>query len=264
MVNSTMKPLYTVTRRSLKDKHLYSIEGEPAYQDMKSVTYYTGIIDKSGALMNWAVREALANVRRELAKKVGTTIELDAPWIDDMVDVAKEKPERIKTDAGDYGTMMHQAIDVFIAKGKWPAYDPAIQPAIDSFLLWWGKGRNIIMGDTYVASKIHRYGGAFDCIEDRDDGIYLLDWKSSNAIWPEMAVQVAGGYGIAFEETFGFRAAGASILRFGKHEPEFEARDIIMEPAQNAFFHSRYLREAMGQKLFVPVIKEKKKSAVSK
>ncbi len=244
------EPLYRVNRRDHKGRHLYSIAGYPEFEDMDSVTHYTGVIDKPG-LRVWYAKQAVSVVESRLREKVG--VALDPLLIDGLVAGATDRPEEVKTAAADYGTRVHAAIDHFVLHRSWPDWmGVEIQPAIDSFLKWWGTGRKILMGDTFVASKKYQYGGAFDAIEVRDDGLWIQDWKSSNSVYDEMAIQVGGGYTLAYEETFGCPVAGATIVRFGKKEPEFEALDVSnISIAQSAFLHARGLRLALEHDLFI-------------
>ena len=103
-----------------------------------------------------------------------------------------------------------------------------------------------------VFSAKYRYAGAMDAIAYRDGSLVALDWKTSNGIYPEYALQVAA-YAKALEEMTGNPVTEAWTVRFGKSAPEFEARQVIdLEKSFIAFRAALYLWRAIKGELLHP------------
>lgn len=165
------------------------------------------------------------------AWKRGLKIPLTPQDVAEMMDRAIRAPDEIKEAAADLGTQAHAYFEAY-CKGEAPAPStlPApLQPPAQRFLKWVEEsGLAIVAGDTKVASLKHGFGGALDailCVVDETktpkhmnlgNGDFVLgDYKSSNGIYDEYALQVAA-YNQAFEETYGLTCQGCTVIRFGK------------------------------------------------
>lgn len=89
----------------------------------------------------------------------------------------------------------------------------------------------IIEVEKILHSDKYGFAGTVDAIAVRNcdirPGICILDWKTSNAIYPEYAWQ-ASAYAKAWEEMNGCPGAvvEAQVVRFDKKKAKFEAKKV--------------------------------------
>jgi hypothetical protein len=96
-----------------------------------------------------------------------------------------------------------------------------------------------------VYSAKYKYAGAMDAVAYRDGKMVALDWKTSNGLYGEYALQVAA-YAKALEEMTGEVVSEAWAVRFGKKTPEFEAKKVTdLDGTFVAFRAALYLWKAM-------------------
>jgi ATP-dependent exoDNAse (exonuclease V) beta subunit len=246
-----LKPKFSVELIVEKRKHFYKANSDL----LPGVTGFLQIINKPGISI-WSKREALASVERALMTHIRepkTEIILTEAWIKEILTEAQARPEKIKDDAADLGTLVHKYIDQVI-QGKMPTdLTPEMEPAVTAFIEWWKNSKiELVMGDTKVASLIHGYGGSLDALGRQNGQYVILDWKTSNGIYDEYALQVSA-YWQAFTETYGESCARGYIVRFGKKLPvTFEVREIAnMEESFKAFLAAKNLTHSMGMKHFL-------------
>jgi hypothetical protein len=261
MTSPFVAPKFYVELVAENRAHFYDVYDKP--NGVKShrfpgVTGFLHVINKP-ALIGWAQKETLSLVEQALIRKLGTdetsTIQMDRDWITDLMRDAKARPEKIKDDAASLGTNIHAIIDKLI-HGEKVTYPEAYAPAVEAFQKWWKEsGIELVLGDTKVASLKHGYGGSLDALGRRDGQFIILDWKTSNGIWPEMALQVAA-YAQAFYETYGIYIQEGIIVRFGKKLPiDFEARKIgDLERSFAAFLAAKNLKQSLDKPHFLEVI----------
>lgn len=191
-----------------------------SYTDHKgkiiSVTEVTGKIDKSAVLQAWTAKM----MGLYLLKKGGViTYEL--------IEEAKKEYRRLTAEAADIGTEIHKWAEDWIA-GKKPEIpdNEKVANGITAFLKF-NKDNKIkwIESERLVYSKKHKYCGKLDAIGIMNDRLTLIDFKSSNGIYDEMYLQVAG-YQIAYEEETNKKIERKIIARFGKEDGEFEIREL--------------------------------------
>ena len=92
----------------------------------------------------------------------------------------------------------------------------------------WKKGKQItpIENEIPLVSEEYGYGGTIDCYCIIDGDLWLLDFKTGKAIYPEMLTQLAAYRQLLTEN--GHLVEKAKILRIGRDETEgFEERTII-------------------------------------
>jgi len=72
----------------------------------------------------------------------------------------------------------------------------------------------------HVVSHKHQYQGTFDAVGyiNGKDELCLFDWKTSAAIYPDMALQLAA-YAIAYEEQTGLKIKKGYIVHVSKDKP---------------------------------------------
>ena len=201
---------------------------------------------KAGSGKPWAGELSwLLNQKFVLKKK---TAKLDHTVLAAIVEAAAQAPDQVKTAAADLGTRAHAYFDK-VVKGEEIKIDEVpedIRMPVNSFLTWLKEsGIQMVMGDTRVASLKDKFGGSLDALGWKDGKYILLDWKTSNGIYAEYALQVAA-YAQAFEETFGVRIGEAHIVRFGKTTPDFEHKELEnLTVSYGAFDHASQLQQLM-------------------
>lgn len=72
----------------------------------------------------------------------------------------------------------------------------------------------------------HGYGGTIDAVAKIDGKLVLLDWKTSNAIYPETALQVAA-YKHLWYNNGGDKIDHCRVIRFDKSSGTFEQLSIV-------------------------------------
>ena len=227
----------------------YRVEGFDGL--FPSVTTVLYVINKP-ALVPWARNMALESVETALMKRTGAQEAITPEWVSKVIAEARRRPEQIRSEAADFGTQAHVAIDQ-IVQGLEPQIPPEMELVVNNFAEWRREAHlDIKLTETMVFSAKYRYAGAMDAIAYRDGSLVALDWKTSNGIYPEYALQVAA-YAKALEEMTGNPVTEAWTVRFGKSAPEFEARQVMdLEKSFIAFRAALYLWRAIKGKLLHP------------
>jgi len=200
-----------------ENRHIfYDGKGEK----LLSVTAATGVIDKSGALMGWAVKMMGLYLLDQKLK--GNKI-----ITEDLINEAKREYRRLKTEAADIGTEIHKWVSDWILKKnpEMPDNEKVVN-GIMAFLKFQKEHKfKWVESERYIFSKKHKYAGILDSIAKEGNKLILVDFKSSNGIYDSMRFQVSG-YQIAWEEETGEKIDERMILRFGKNDGEFEIRRL--------------------------------------
>lgn len=197
----------------------------------------TGILDviSKPALVPWAKKEALKVVEASLLRRLGQMREINAEWIKTLMEEAKQKPEKIKTEAANIGTRVHEYADLWLQGIRSVPPDDIAVPA-RTFQDWVEKTNiKFLHGDMPVASLRHGYGGRLDFIATLENKIILGDFKTSSGIWEEYILQVAA-YVRALNEMYEVKCEEAVIVRFDKVLPiEPEIRWLTASKLNMAF-----------------------------
>jgi len=131
--------------------------------------------------------------------------------------------------ATDIGSCAHLMIsahlkdqDVHEAVKDWPKETQ--EKAETCFLMYleWEEQHKVMpmLVEQSLVSEIYQYGGTPDLVAWVDDKVSVVDFKSSNDIYPEYRIQVAAYEQLCKENTFKVNAK--HLLRIGKDKPEFE------------------------------------------
>ena len=208
--------------------------GSGRYNDVEgvgslpSVTTILNVISKP-ALVPWARTLALEHARAALldSPPPPENYEVYLEWVEHTIAKAKAWPDQVKDQAADFGTRLHALIEGYIKAPQLPLDIPEdMRPPFDAFLAWQEESQvTIHLAEFMVYSQRRGYAGTVDAIATRGDELIVVDWKTSNAVYPVMALQL-GAYGAALEEMLDDRIPVAEtwVLRLGKTKPEFEAR----------------------------------------
>jgi hypothetical protein len=145
-----------------------------------SVTTILDILDKSGALMPWAVNNTIEYLKTNPGQYEQARIEY----------------RNVSKEALNIGSQVHDLIECYIKHGKdksyMTKYNDSVQNAFLAFLEWEEK-HNVEWLETEqsIYHPSRGYAGTLDFIAKIDDHIYCGDFKTSKAIYPEYYMQIA-------------------------------------------------------------------------
>jgi len=167
---------------------------------LPSVTTIIGRFKDSGALIKWAYNQGKAGV-----------------------DLYEKRDE-----ACDIGTLVHAMVEADIHKQPHPAvpeqFADRVRLAYAAWQGWWDQSKlTIFSTEDQLVSKRYRYGGTPDAIgRDTAGRVTLLDWKTSNGIYPDYLIQLAA-YEHLWNENHPRKkiTGGAHLLRFSKEDGSF-------------------------------------------
>ncbi len=246
----TIAPAITkpgITRTDSPSGRHYQV---PGYSEpFPSVTTVLGVIAKP-ALIPWARNVALQDVRDTLYEHLDSGgQDINELWVDGIIEQARQRPDQVRDEAADFGTASHTLIEQIIL-GEEPEVLPEFAQVVANFTEWRRKAHlDIHLTETTVYSAKYHYAGSMDAVAYRGKALVVIDWKTSNGLYREHALQVAA-YAKALEEMTGQPVKEAWAVRFGKKGPEFEARKVLdLEDAFIAFRAALYLWKAMRRKL---------------
>jgi hypothetical protein len=99
-----------------------------------------------------------------------------------------------------------------------------------------------IMSESTVWSEANGFAGTLDLLVMTEEGITVLDWKTSKAIYPEARLQI-GAYALAVDEMGHGPVREGLILRLPKttEDPGFEPISLVggeLEAAKSAFLNA--------------------------
>lgn len=153
-----------------------------------SVTTVLGIVGKGEALKHWAANE----VAKYAVKNRDTWTRLDEAA---AIDLLKREPLRFLDRAASRGTDVHALAEAYAKTGSMPQWAEEISGYVDALRRFFDEHqpRPVLIENTVFNSEIG-YAGSFDmvCQLDALDGVnVMLDYKTSKAIYPDVAAQLA-------------------------------------------------------------------------
>lgn len=187
-------------------------------------TTILGRFKESGALLRWAWGEGKAG--RELYTK--------------------------RDKAADIGTAAHAMVEARIKEGDPEACEELLAlddsgkaKARNSFGMYekWASMSNleIIDQEMQLVSEVYRFGGTPDAIGRIDGELCLVDWKTSNGVYPDYLLQLAA-YRLLWEEKYPDRplTGGFHLCRFSKDHGDFAHHYYReLDSAKEMFIHLR-------------------------
>ena len=204
-------------------KHQLFVNGE---RNPFNVTGITGIVDKSAALIPWAVRLA-GDYLKAIEGRHITSEDIDEAC----------RQHRIKKESGGTeGTMVHEFAEQHSLglNPELPENEKA-RNGVLAFLRWLEKSEmEIINPEQVIYSKLYGYWGVADAEARKGNKLYLIDYKTSKAIYSTMRYQVAA-YRRALIEMKKKKYDGSWILRFDKITAEFEPFFIDKDESEKDF-----------------------------
>ena len=166
------------------------------FRRVSGATTIIGIMDKSGALVPWAVKIFWRHLKNILLERVINIYDLDE---------GKDLHKTRKESAATSGSLVHDWIEQYTKGFNPPMPDqPGVLNGVNAFLDWVKKEKvHIIGSETLIYSKEYDYCGQADFIFYKDgedpNHIYLGDYKTSNGLYVGVMVQTAS-YLKAIEE----------------------------------------------------------------
>jgi hypothetical protein len=188
-----------------------------------SVTTILGRFKEAGGLMHWAWT-------------LGT----------EGKDYRKERD-----DAANAGSLAHDMIEAavhgtdFTIPPELP--DDVVERAVTAarnFHVWREQTQlRIVATEVPLVSERHRFGGTIDAVGHvmGSPELYIIDWKSSNAIYGDYIAQVAS-YAALWEECRGEAIAGVHLLRVDKEFAGFHHHQwgrAVLDVGLRYFLHCR-------------------------
>lgn len=145
----------------------------------------------------------------------------------------------LKSEAGDIGTRAHdiieQYLNVWIKENKRPndirdfakpTDDMRVFASIRSAeKMFIEKNVDPVATELLVASKKHGIAGTMDFLAFFDGKLLVSDWKTSNYVHDDYAIQVSA-YKACFEEMTGIKVKGVNLVHLNKGKDEFKIYDI--------------------------------------
>lgn len=210
------KPYKDIVLEFDETRHIFYVNGEKLNT---SVTGITGIIDKSGALVGWAVKL----FREFLLEKISSNKNITE---DDVLSGSKQHIIA-KQKAGDIGTEIHKWAELYIKKKNPPMpEDEKVKNGALAFLKWIDENKvKFINSEECIYSKKYKYAGILDLEAKVNGELCIVDFKSSNGVYDDMRFQVAG-YQLAKEEMTGKKYDTRWLIQFGKETGDFKAHRL--------------------------------------
>ena len=212
-------------------KHKYYVGEEK--EEYPSVTTILNKVIAKPYLMYWAVKEAVSYIGENLDRVINKEIILNSENAIKILNEAKKTHEKIRDEAGEIGKETHSIIEKInnhevLDEKQMEKLDKRIRNSVNAYLFWKKQvGFEPEKSEFICYSKKHKFAGKIDCVGKINNELVIVDFKTTNAIYPEYWLQVAGYYG-AFSEMFpDEKIKGCYIVRFGKEDgEEFEAKNI--------------------------------------
>lgn len=209
----------------------YTVEGQS--EPFPSVTTVLDVINKP-KLHLWTKTRMLSFIRTRLnflrQESTTGTVELTEEWVEQTVKEAAERPDVEASIAAQFGTTSHSIIENVI-KGQEQAVDPKYAMVLANYNSWLAQSDlEIKETEKFVWSEKHRYAGSLDawglCTHrDGRQRLVVVDWKTTNYIQPQYALQVAA-YAKALGEMTGTPVDEGWVIRLDKTKPNWQAKKV--------------------------------------
>lgn len=210
------------------------------------------VVAKEG-LMFWAVSEAVAVFERAFPSLTPETLK-------DVLEEARTAHTAKKEAGGDVGTLVHKAIENYIAGVETSVPKEAEKP-FNAFLEWVKQSRvQFTESELPVYSRQYDYAGTLDAIGEIDGKKYIIDFKTSEprkifagrkftgqySFYPEHFVQV-GAYHQALQEESGEDFDGHIVVYITKQGMVFPFKNTEVEKNKLAFLSALGLFRRLGE-----------------
>lgn len=225
---------------------------------LKNVSTISHIVDRSFALMPWAVKVTIEKLLRNVpvynaemdpAKPPALCLKhMTLEEFTKIADDAKSAHKDKKEDAGEVGAIAHNWLEKYILAVmalNWAEVDellakkcsdPRSTNCVDAALAWM-KAHNVRWLETErkVYSQKHKCSGTMDglaltdscdnpacCRTQFKDHLSLIDWKTSNYLYVEYLFQTSSYVDFYTEEFPDKKIDDRWVIRLGKEDAEFD------------------------------------------
>ncbi len=174
-------------------KHIHTLDGKP----LMGVTTVLQVIAKP-FLLQWAANQAVEYVQGKiLGMEAGDLLDNLGDWLIEAKTVHRKKKEK----AGDWGTSVHKAVELWIKENELPVdLDEKGKEVFDKFRNWSAENKvKFLESEKHVWSKELWIGGIVDLVIMMDGKKYIADIKTSSGIYNEAFFQM-GAYNMCLEE----------------------------------------------------------------
>jgi len=215
------------------------------------VSTFLGNLDKR-FLIAWASKMCANKVGEFLDSKIvlpEMKCIFDAHLKDEMLELAKKEHIRVMNEAGEYGTLVHNAIETWLKGGdlnniaKTKEEKELIKEPLESFKKWWIDGEyELVASELAVVSKEYKFGGRIDIVARKKHELIVVDIKTGSGVYKSAKAQ-CGGYSIALDEMrleVGKNVDRAIICHIPKKNPKLKAIVVEgeeFEQAKNVFIN---------------------------
>ena len=128
--------------------------------------------------------------------------------------IGKEESDRIGSEAAEKGTRVHRRLEKILDGYKYKTTPKELKPYIKGFNNWLEEyAPEDMYPEVFVYSTKYGYAGTADLICTINDELWLIDFKTSKAIYDEYGLQIRA-YGYAYEEMTGNKVRTA-VLQLG-------------------------------------------------
>lgn len=208
-------------------RYRVSVDGQK-FGHVPSVTTILNVLAKH-SLIPWAVRCCCDYVENNFR----ALIEKDSFTADDVLKIiqkARTAHDVVREEAAEIGTNVHDFLAAWwkseVDHGPTPTLpeDEKVQNCVNAAFAWFKDHELKPVGiEEALYSRQHKFCGRADWIGYIDGQLSVLDFKSTKAIYPELALQCTA-YGQAQFEMTGEKPETRWGLRLDKHDGSFEAR----------------------------------------
>lgn len=139
---------------------------------------------------------------------------------------ARAAHRKFASDAADIGTLVHKWCEQYMEPERsgmeLPPEGPARQSCL-AFVEWFDQNNVEPMAlEQIVFSREHYFAGTVDFYGHINGELVCMDLKTSSGLYPEMVLQVNGGYPLALEEMYGNKLDASWIVRLDKKTGKFQ------------------------------------------
>jgi len=165
------------------DKDFYTIQGKL----VPRVTTILQAIPKP-ALVYWYEKQGRLKMQSLILDLIARRVKVTPEKIEEFSKV--KAAEEAKARAAQTGQDLHTAIQEYLQHDTMPEKRSPIVPAFKLWLKWWQSRKLQALDiEKTVYDLENKYAGTLDCRAKFEKKPVVLDWKSSNAIYPEYFLQ---------------------------------------------------------------------------
>lgn len=237
-------------------RHRYDVDVPGVVRNLwqPSVTGIIGKLDKSGALVNWAVKQYHSRVKHLCSGQESVDIET----LHGVLEAAQDTWRKVKDDAASIGSLAHRVLEQELLHRAGLADKPALPikhnallaPSLTEEMVQLannsiGAGMEffdkrhieVVCAEAVRWSPTHAYLGTADLFAKVDGDLSVIDFKTGLRLYPTVWLQLAA-YQKAYEEEFPdqkvLRRIGVNIGRDGVLDVQ-ERDNTTLEADFNAF-----------------------------